>query len=139
MKGSLKMENKCKRFLSLLLALVMVLGMMPVSHTNAAAVVVPNAKVLKDNRVVSLADCEYTYGEDSSFSHDGIYLNPGNSTATTPYGTSATAITVSDATVEGAVTLKCGSYYLHFHSRNNDDIKWNRCDNDNCFKNYCKI
>ena len=36
MKGSYKtMENKCKRFLSLLLALVMVLGMFPMTHAHA--------------------------------------------------------------------------------------------------------
>ena len=34
-KGSMKMENKCKRTLSLLLALVMVIGLMPLSFAHA--------------------------------------------------------------------------------------------------------
>ena len=51
------MENKCKRFLSLLLALVMVLGMFPMGHAHAEAVVDGNTITMEinDTHTISVA------------------------------------------------------------------------------------
>ena len=58
------MANKTMRFLSLLLALVMVIGMMPMGQARAeesAAPVISAAAKVVGGSYVSLADCEYTF------------------------------------------------------------------------------
>ena len=82
------MRKTHKRFLSLLLAFVMVIGLMPVSAlaTEAhASSVIAYGSVRSDNSMVSLDDCLYTFDlrDDgkwyiTSETRDGtpIYLDP---------------------------------------------------------------
>jgi hypothetical protein len=92
------MENKCKRFLSLLLALVMVIGLMPTGHVHA------------EENAINLV-----VGDTHSITIDGDYSSLNGSgdevvSVNAEFIPELTAHTVSNTTTDA--TLESGKYVL---------------------------
>ena len=142
------MRKNHKRFLSFLLAFVMVIGLMPVSAlaTEARATsVIAYGSVRSDNSMVSLDDCLYTFDlrDDgkwyiTSETRDGtpIYLDPhyrvaNTNTAGYPGRTGEAAVTLEDGFGEHAVKLHDATGYLHVHTEKTASAAtWNQCGSD---------
>ena len=145
------MENKCKRFLSLLLALVMVIGMMPMGQARAeesAAPVISAAAEVVGGSYVSLADCEYTFektgdtitkendpAEDdtadswyiSSWVGGTQYYVDAYGTAQKPHKNTKCPVGIVDLdSPEDSVRFFDKDGYLHFHTEGNNQY-WNQC------------
>ena len=134
------------RFLSLLLAVVMVIGMMPVTAlAEQAPSATAWAQVRSSGTLAALEDCLYTFDrqDDGSWyitseTADGtlVYLDPHYRQANTnsagyPGRTGAAAVTLEDGYGENAVKLHDSTGYLHVHTElAASAATWNQCGSD---------
>ena len=139
------MRKNHKRFLSLLLAFVMVIGMIPVTAMAAEADAAAYALLRSDGSKVELEDCLYTFDlRDDGYwyitaeTNDGtaIYLDPhyrveNTNTAGFPGRTGEAAVTLEDGFGENAVKLHDSTGYLHVHTEKAASAAtWNQCGSD---------
>lgn len=141
------MERNCKRFLSLLLALAMVIGMMPMGAAAAEKdpPKVAYGKVVSTESRVSLEDCLYTfdlrddgYWYITSETADGAVVNldphyrvANTNTAGYPGRSGEAAVTLEDGYGENAVKLHDSTGYLHVHTEQAaGSANWNQCGSD---------